>query len=155
MRTVFLMEPRPEIDISTTSPSLRYSWRGWFMATPDGVPVDMMSPFSSVIDRLSRDTMSKGLMCMPPASASCLTSPLTRVVRRSLSGSPASSAVVIQGPHGANVSNPLARVNWPSAACMSRAETSLRIVYPNTASRASPGETSLQSRPTTIASSTS
>ena len=36
------------------------------------------------------------------------------------------------GPHGQNVSNPLARLNCTSEICKSRAVTSLTQVYPRT-----------------------
>ena len=52
-------------------------------------------------------------------------SPLTWVVMRRPRGSGTSSAVVIHGPHGHDVSKPFARAHCFSRRCRSRAETSL------------------------------
>ena len=51
-------------------------------------------------------------------------SPLTWLAMRRFSGSGTSSAVVIHGPQGQEVSKPLARTQRGSRFCRSRAETS-------------------------------
>ncbi len=51
--------------------------------------------------------------------------PLRKVFSRSPAGS---SPVAMQGPTAANVSKPLARVNWTSLVWRSRAVTSLKQV---------------------------
>src|SRR6266850_2455867 len=66
-----------------------------------------------------------------------------------------SSPVAMQGPTGQNVSNPLARVNWTSVFCRSRAVTSLTQVYPSTWSSARDGGTCRARRPMTTPSSPS
>ena len=63
--------------------------------------------------------------------------------------------VTIHGPSGQKVSAPLARTQWPSEFCMSRAVTSLAAVNPKMTSWALSSGTSLQMRPMTMASSPS
>ena len=94
------------------------------MPTPFGVPVRMMSPGSSVIASARKSTTARGPKIRSDVLESCRGSPLTCVVRRSASASGTSSAVVIHGPQGQNVSAPFARVHCGSRACRSRAETS-------------------------------
>src|SRR5579883_20765 len=96
--------------------------------TPAGVPVDMMSPFSRVMTRLRIDTMEATLRCMFDVEEFCLMVPFTLVIILRFCGSGISSELVIHGPQGANVSNPLARVNCLSFAWMSLADASFSIM---------------------------
>ena len=115
----------------------------------------MTSPGSRVKKREQNAMSSATPWIRSAVDASWRTSPLTvhRIERRPGSGS--SSRVTIQGPIGQNVSRLLARTHCPSWTCMSRAETSLRQVYPSTASSASAAATSRVRRPMTTPSSAS
>ena len=99
--------------------------------TPAGVPVDIISPLSKVMVELSFEIISYGFMVIILVDEFCRSWPFTVVFIKRFPGSFISSAVVIHGPHGANVSNPFARVNCTSLNCISRAETSLNTMYPN------------------------
>ena len=79
--------------------------------TPAGVPVEMMSPFSRVITLLNLDTISGIFMNILFVDEFCLISPLILVVNFKFCGSLISSAVVIHGPDGANVSKLFPLVN--------------------------------------------
>ena len=112
----------------TLSPGCRYF--GGFMprATPDGVPVAMMSPGSSVIP-LEMYAMSSGTPVIICAQlASWRTSPFTRVRSRISATGGAAAASSRTGPSGANVSRALPRIHCGSVPCRSRAETSLMTV---------------------------
>ena len=97
-------------------------------ATPDGVPVAMMSPGSRVIPA-EMWAMSSGTPVIIWAQlASWRTSPLTRVRRVISPTGGAAAASRTTGPSGANVSSALPRIHCGSAPCRSRADTSLMIV---------------------------
>ena len=93
---------------------------------------------------------------MPLASPECCrTSPLIEQVSSRQCGSPSSSAVTIQGPIGAWVSNDLPKPHCEVFSCQSRTETSLPAQKPNTTSRARSTGTCLARRPITATNSTS
>ena len=79
-------------------------------------------------------------------------SPFRRVRRTASLGS---RSVSIQGPRGADPSNPFARAHWSSVFCRSRSVTSLAHVYPRMYLNASSARTPRASRPITTASSPS
>jgi hypothetical protein len=93
--------------------------------TPSGVPVSSTSPGSSVITELTYSTSDGTSHNSSDVRACCRTSPFTVVVMPRSDGS---VPVSIQGPSGQNVSNPFARVHWPSLSCRSRAVTSFAQV---------------------------
>src|SRR6266487_195951 len=98
------------------------------MPTPGGVPVAMTSPGSRVNDaehQLIRWLTGK---YMSAVEADWVGEPLMMHWILRPFGSGISSAVTSTGPIGQNVSSDLARTHWPSAACRSRAETSLHAV---------------------------
>ena len=105
----------PSISISHTSPTASGP-------TPAGVPVEMMSPGSSVMCAVTNAIKVGTSKMRSLVRESCLTAPLTRVVMRRSRGS---SPATMRGPIGQNVSKPFARVHWPSLACSSRTVTSL------------------------------
>src|SRR5207245_9455162 len=72
-------QPISAISMSTTSPGRR-------LPTPAGVTVAITSPGHSVITRDTKDTSVGTSNTMSATLASCLISPLTRVVRCSVVG---------------------------------------------------------------------
>ena len=108
---------------------------------PDGVPVVMMSPGSSVITA-EMNAMSFGTgKISSRVDDDCRRVPLTQPSTVSPSAESYPRPVAMQGPMGANVSKPLARVYCTSFACSSRAVTSLTQVIPNTYRDASSSRT--------------
>src|ERR1051326_656308 len=101
-------------------------------AVPLGVPVDIMSPGSSVMTLLKLYMIFSTFKTRFFVDESCLVSPFTLVVIRRLQGSETSSVVVSHGPHGPNVSKPFALLYCLSTNCTSRAETSFNTKYPAT-----------------------
>ena len=89
----------------------------------------MIAPARSVIVSLRLLTIVATSKIMSAVDDDCIVSPLIVVVSRSAFGSGTSSAVVIHGPIGANVSKLLPRANCPPLSrfsfCQSRALTSL------------------------------
>ena len=57
----FEWSPKFSISISIKSPSFRYGMFGLFNATPAAVPVEIISPGSSVIDLLSIEILMEFL----------------------------------------------------------------------------------------------
>src|ERR1044071_1072759 len=124
--------PMPSMSPSTLSPGLRNTGGTRAKPTPEGVPVLMMSPGSSVIpaDRLSMIVgMSKIMSRVLP---SCITSPLTRQTSRTCCGSGRALLCTIHGPSGQKVSRDFPLYHCPCRRCSSRAVMSRQIVYPNT-----------------------
>ena len=100
--------------------------RGGFCPTPtpEGVPVRIKSPVSSV-QVSEMNSISSGIEKIRlEVLESWRSSPFTHVRSVSWCGSAISSAVVIQGPYGQKPSAPLARVHCGSRPCRSRAVTS-------------------------------
>ena len=98
------------------------------IATPDGVPVMMMSPGSSVMHLLSSCTSVGTSKIRSSVLLSCMVTPLTRVEMRS-GAAPlgSSSAVTMSGPKPPVPSKFLPSVNWPpDLRCQSRIEPSLK-----------------------------
>src|SRR5262249_29858719 len=108
--TGFSSVPIPSISISIRSP-------GEIGATPEGVPVETMSPGSIVITREARAISSRTGKMRSLVDESCRTTPFCRVRKRKAVGS---RPVAMLGPAGQKVSKPLARVNCPSFFCRSR-----------------------------------
>src|SRR6186997_1235560 len=106
--------PRPSQPSSTTSPTLRNF--GGFMpsATPDGVPVTMMSPGSMMKYCEHHQTISATPKIMVLVLPFWRYSPLTLSQILRFCGSLSSSLVTTQGPIGPNVSQPLPLVHWPA-----------------------------------------
>src|SRR6476659_1128128 len=77
---LFLIIPRFSIEISTMSPSLRYFGSFIDIATPAGVPVDIISPASRVIILLREEIMFLIEMTILLLEEFCLISPLTLVI---------------------------------------------------------------------------
>ncbi len=90
----------------TTSPSLRYSPRP--APTPDGVPVAMTSPGSSVTTSLAAETSSATGQTMSEVDSSCCSSPFTHSRSRRSCGSGTWNAGVMPGPIGSELSMDLA-----------------------------------------------
>src|SRR5262249_51015814 len=109
--TGFVSSPMPATFTVTVSPCFTGP-------TPDGVPLEMMSPGSSVMtnEMNSINPSSPQISC--DVSEACRLTPLTQVSTPRASG-PAPTATA--GPIGANVSNPFARVYCTSFVCRSRA----------------------------------
>ena len=116
------------ISTSQTSPGFSQGCGLRAMATPEGVPVMMMSPGSSVMTLLSSCTRVGTSKIRSSVLLSCMTSPLTRVMMRS--GAPpggSSSDVTMSGPKPPVPSKFLPSVNWPpDLRCQSRTEPSLK-----------------------------
>jgi hypothetical protein len=108
----------------TVSPLARNCGGSCQVPTPDGVPVRMRSPGSSVQVSDRNATIARIPKMRSLVDASWRSSPLTQVRSWSISGSATSSAVVIHGPHGQKPSAPFARVHCGSRFCRSRAVTS-------------------------------
>lgn len=113
---------------------------------PLGVPVMITSPGSRVSPWEMIDMSSFTSWIMRAVLASWRSWPLSRpwIVRFVMS-----SSVSIQGPSGAEVSEPLARIHCPSVFWTSLAVKSLPQVYPKMNSGISSGTTSLQRCPMT------
>src|SRR5687768_13270759 len=99
---------------------------------PLGVPVDIMSPGSSVITLLRLFTIFSIFRTRFEVEEDCLTSSFTLVISCKLFGSWISSPVTTHGPHGPNESKLLARLYCLSINCMSLAEMSSNTKYPAT-----------------------
>src|SRR5215211_4351372 len=126
--TRLLILPSFSIVISTMSPCFRYLGSAIDIATPAGVPVEIMSPASIVIILLKLDTILLIGITIFRLEEFCRISSLTLVTMVRFWGSFTSSFVVIHGPHGANVSMPLPLVNCLSLNCISLADTSCIII---------------------------
>src|SRR5216684_262722 len=96
--TVFSKMPRPSMATRTTSPARRYRPRP--APTPDGVPVAMTSPGSSVTTSLAAETSSATVQTMSDVDASCWSSPFTHSRSRRSCGLGTWNAGVIPGPRG-------------------------------------------------------
>src|SRR5208283_4530196 len=126
--TGFRSSPMAGMSTRTSSPGRNQ--RGGFLAapTPDGVPVETMSPGSSV-NTLDKYATSSGILkirCF--VLESCRISPLISIRMSSACGSGISSFVTIHGPIGAKVSKVLPISHWLVARWKSRALTSFTIV---------------------------
>src|SRR5579884_458950 len=127
--TRFRSVPIPVIAISTVSPTC--------ISTDPSAPIQRTSPAYIVMYLVVSTMKSNGSKIMSAVAKllRCSPSTVTLVV------APArSKSVAIHGPIGLNVSAFFARQNVRSAFCQVRALTSLPIVQPNTASRASSRE---------------
>ncbi len=93
--------------------------------TPQGVPVRITSPGSSVKECEQKLISSATPKIICEVLESCSSSPLTFVVTRRFCGS---STWTSSDPSGQKVSRLLARTHWTSENCRSRAETSLATV---------------------------
>src|SRR6266498_3487507 len=96
-RTRMRMPPRRLMRTSSRSP-------GWIAPTPGGAPVKMRSPGSRVMTAEAWATMAGTLVIIVEVLTRCRSAPLTRRRISRSPGSPASSAVVTQGPTGLKVS---------------------------------------------------
>ena len=93
--------------------------------TPPGVPVTITSPGTSSV-KVEQYSMSSAKPCTSrSAVAFCITSPFRRVVISSLSRSPISSGVIIQGPKPPVLAKFFPGVNWDVWRCHSRTLPSL------------------------------
>src|SRR3954452_20818036 len=135
----FSIEPMPSTSQRTRSPGSRKTGGSRKTPTPDGVPVAITSPASSVM-AAEMNAMSEGTsQIMSAVEASCIwcSSPslvIRQLRRRTPPAGSISSAVTNTGPIGRNVSLPFARSHWPSpfspspsaagVPCQSRALTS-------------------------------
>src|SRR5262245_62032515 len=99
-------------------------------AVPVGVPVDIISPASSVITLLRLFTIFSMFRTSFEVEEHCLTSSFTLVISCKSFGSGISSRVTIHGPHGPKESKLLARLYCLSINCTSRAEMSFNTKYP-------------------------
>src|SRR6266511_4468390 len=104
--TGFRRVPRPSMVVRTTSPSTRYSPRP--APTPDGVPVEMTSPGSSVTSALAAEMSSATVQIMSEVDSSCWSSSFTHRRTRRFCGSGIWNAGVIPGPNGSEPSMDLA-----------------------------------------------
>src|SRR5260370_4768151 len=102
------------------------------MPAPEGVPVEMMSPASSVIAAEMYDKSSGIGKIKWQVFDLCITCEFKRPSIHRLCGSGISSRVVSHGPVGQKVSHDFPRVHCLSANCHFRAETSLSAIYPAT-----------------------
>ena len=145
----------PSISMLTVSPGDRYCGGSNPSPTPDGVPVEMMSPGSSVIASEMNAMTSATEKTMSPHDESWRSSPETVVRIQNVAGSKPSSGMTAYGPIGANVSRLLPRIHCGSPDWRSRALTSSRIVYAPTYASASATATLEARRPMITASSPS
>src|SRR6266498_815180 len=104
--TVFSKVPRPSMVVRTTSPERRYRPRP--TPTPDGVPVGMTSPGSSVTTSLAAEMSSATVQTMSDVVSSCWSSPFTHRRSRRFCGSGTWNAGVMPGPSGSEPSIDLA-----------------------------------------------
>ncbi len=74
------MDPNFSMEISTTSLCFRYLGSFIDIATPAGVPVDIMSPGSMVIKLLKEEIIFRIGMTMLLLDEFCLISPFTVVI---------------------------------------------------------------------------
>lgn len=118
----------PSMAHSTTSPGFRNFGGSKPMPTPEGVPVEMMVPGSSVMPEDSSSMMSAMEVISRSVVESYRSSPLTRAVICRAGGKAISSAVTMQGPMGVKPSRLLPKYHCLWAACKTRADTSLRTV---------------------------
>src|SRR6202008_3706759 len=121
----------PIFSTSTSTLSPAFIQAGGFLAgaTPDGVPVAMMSPGSSVMNSERYSMVLAVEKIMSDVLESCMVSPLTRVVmRRPAAPGGSSSAVTIHGPSGPVPSKFLPGVHCDVLRWKSRTETSLKRV---------------------------
>ena len=96
---------------------------------PSGVPVMITVPGISVMSFDAQQISSALLKIWSAVLESCIVSPFSRDVIRSLSTSPASFGVTIIGPIGQNVSNDLPFTHWLQKRCQCREETSFETAY--------------------------
>src|SRR5262249_56334441 len=75
--------------------------------TPEGVPVETMSPGSSVVSDERWEISSGTLKMRSFVEADCICSPLRAREKETAPPASASSAVTSAGPHGAEPSNTL------------------------------------------------
>src|SRR5689334_301326 len=104
--TVFSRAPSPSMLTRTTSPPRRYRPRA--TPTPDGVPVAMTSPGSSVTTSLAAAISSATVQTMSAVDSSCCSSPFTHNRTRRSCGSGTRKAEVRPGPSGSDPSADLA-----------------------------------------------
>ena len=112
----------------------------------------MMSPGSSVITKVMYSTRNSIEKIRLAVLECWRRSPFTNP---SITRGPRLPPISMQGPNGAKVSNPLARVYWVSLFWMSRAVTSFRQVTPRMKSQAFAALTRWARRLMTSASSDS
>jgi hypothetical protein len=111
-----------------TSPGLRNTGFGLIpRPTPGGVPVQMMSPGSSVMYWLTCEMIFAQLKIIVLVLPLCMRLPFTSNHRSSACGSRTSSAVTSQGPIGPAVSKPLPLSHCVVAIWKARSETSLTM----------------------------
>ena len=95
------------------------------LPTPSGVPVSRMSPGSSVMKTVMYSISVATPKTISEVDACWRISPFSRVRTIVSLGS---RSVAIQGPIGADPSNPFARAHWSSVFWRSRSVTSLAHV---------------------------
>src|SRR5215470_5498745 len=103
---VFSRVPSPSMVTRTTSPPRRYRPRP--APTPDGVPVAITSPGSSVTTSLAAAISSATGQTMSAVDSSCCSSPFTHSRSRRSCGSGTRKAGVRPGPRGSEPSMDLA-----------------------------------------------
>jgi len=107
------------------------------------VPVTMRSPASRRRYWLRRCTICGTVKIMSAVVPSCLGSPLTDSISRSVETSPISSGVASHGPSGNEVGKDLLGSHCPPpSSCSARSETSLAATCPPTTPAASSTEAS-------------
>src|SRR6202042_1657580 len=104
--TVFSRLPRPSMVTRTTSPAFRYRPRP--APTPDGVPVAMTSPGSSVTTSLAAGIRSATEQILSAVDSSCCSSSFPHRRSRRSCGSGTRNAGVRPGPSGSEPSMDLA-----------------------------------------------
>src|SRR5262245_61188877 len=125
------LESTPIFSTSTSTSSPAFIQGGGFLAcaTPEGVPVAMMSPGSSVMNSDRYSIVLAVEKIMSDVLESCRVSPLTRVlIRRPEAPGGSSSEVTTQGPSGPVPSKFLPGVDCEVLRWKSRTDTSLKSV---------------------------
>ena len=114
--------------IRTSSPGWSQTRGSRVLPTPDGVPVEIRSPGSSVISaERCGDELRAPRRSGRPSSCACICSPF-RVSEKSIASWETSSAVTSAGPQGAEPSKILPAIHCGVANCRSRAERSFSSV---------------------------
>ena len=121
---------RPSVgeEITSSSPAASQTRGSRTLPTPSGVPVETMSPGSSVISPERWESSSGTLKISSAVEAPCICSPFSVSEISIASAGPASSGVTSAGPQGAEPSKTLPDIHCGVANCRSRAERSLSRV---------------------------
>ncbi len=119
---------RPRVGelIASSSPGASHTLGSRVDPTPAGVPVETMSPGSSVISDESRETSSAKPKIRSSVRADCIGSPFRASSKETAPSASASSGVTSAGPQGAEPSKTFPGIHCGVANCRSRAERSLK-----------------------------